>query len=374
MHLWKTAFEFHIYMLFAYWIWSWVVWTDFIWVLYDDVVVFLSFIQYHVINVNLCSKLLFVDILRCMHFDDVCFIYYYCMHRVYRQRMSTRTVPIVRYVIFRVDLIVIGICGVYRCFFISRFSHILFCLLRFYALPMLCCAFFIRRLMKFSKQIKNISSKRKIGSRSSATFVMVLTVMVEWNRNDLVVYGSLYWKNKCMDGEFENSVISHQHGVYTCSDFFSSSKFVHFIVILIMLSSELSVQFYLRFFFFRFAEQFCRCCLLFIFFMRCVVFFFSFSMPKWTQLYVALVMHYWAWRELSIFHTAIALSNGSINILRLLFQYSHRSTVWLRAQNQSNFATKYTSWRIKNALALNQIKLLYHRDIWFRFQFGLLIE
>lgn len=50
----------------------------------DDVVVFLSFIHYHVINVNLCSKLLFVDILRCMHFDDVCFIYYYCMHRVYR--------------------------------------------------------------------------------------------------------------------------------------------------------------------------------------------------------------------------------------------------------------------------------------------------
>lgn len=85
MHLWKTAFEFHIYMLFAYWIWSWVVWTAFIWVVVcDDVVVFLSFIHYHVINVNLCSKLLFVDILRCMHFDDVCFIYYYCMHRVYR--------------------------------------------------------------------------------------------------------------------------------------------------------------------------------------------------------------------------------------------------------------------------------------------------
>lgn len=249
-------------------------------------------------------------------------------------------------------------------FFISRLSHILFCLLRFYALPMLCCAFFIRRLMKFSKQIKNISSKRKIGSRSSAILVMVLTVMtavmVEWNRNDLVVYGSLYWKNKCMDGEFENSVISHQHGVYTCSDFFSKvcSFYCYSDYAFVRAFSE----FYLRFFFSALLNSSVDVvCYSFFVCVALCSFSFSFSLPEWTQLHAALVMHHWAWRELSIFHTAIALSNGSINILRLLFQYSHRSTEWLRAQNQSNFATKYTSWRIKNALALNQIKLLYHQ-------------
>lgn len=350
MHLWKTAFEFHIYMLFAYWIWSWVVWTAFIWVVVcDDVVVFLSFIHYHVINVNLCSKLLFVDILRCMHFDDVCFIYYYCMHRVYRfdkecqQEQSPDCKVHIRYLPRWFD------CHWYlwsvEIFFsISRLSHILFCLLRFYALPMLCCAFFIRQLMKFSKQIKNILLKRKIGSMSSAILVTVMAaVEVEWNRNDLVVYGSLYWKNKCMDGEFENSLISHQHEVYTCSDlFFFSSKVCSFYCYSDYAFVRAFSEFYLRFFFSALLNNSVDVVCYSFFVCVALCFFFSFSMPKWTQLHAALVMHHWAWRELSIFHTAIALSNGPINILRLLFQYSHRSTVWLRAQNQSNFATKYT--------------------------------
>lgn len=115
---------------------------------------------------------------------------------------------------------------------------------------MLCCAFFIRQLMKFSKQIKNILLKRKIGSMSSAILVTVMVaVKVEWNRNDLVVYGSLYWKNKCMDGEFENSLISHQHRVYTCSDLFFSSKVCSFYCYSDYAFVRDFSEFYLRFFF-----------------------------------------------------------------------------------------------------------------------------
>lgn len=153
-------------------------------------------------------------------------------------------------------------------------------------------------------------------------------------------------------------IASTWSGVYTCSDFFSKvcSFYCYSDYAFVRAFSE----FYLRFFFSALLNSSVDV-VCYSFFVCVALCFFSFSLPKWTQLHAALVMHHWAWRELSIFHTAIALSNGSINILRLLFQYSHQLTKWLRAQNQSNFATKYTSWRIKNALALNQIKLLYHQ-------------
>lgn len=271
-------------MLFAYWIWSWVVWTDFIWVLCDDVVVFLSFIliHYHVINVNLCSKLLFVDILRCMHFDYVCFIYYYCMHRVYRQRMSTRTVPIVRYIFVIRYLPRWFDCHWYLWsveifFHLSSLPHSLLLIAILRPPDVVLCIFYtsIDEIFKANQKhlIETQDWQQELsdigdgvdgddggdGGMKSKWFSCLWFVVLEKQ-----MHGPWIWK-------FGD--IASTWSLHLFRFFFQSL----FILLLFWLCFRQSFQWILfAFLFFRFTEQFCRCCLLFIFCMRCVVFFFIF--------------------------------------------------------------------------------------------------
>lgn len=109
MNLWKTAFEFYIYMILD----LSVSYLNRFHLDFECVPLSLTLFSFclylaHVIYVNLLAKFIFASILRWMHFHDVCYVYYYCMNRVYRQRMSKTYI----FVVFRVDLNVIGICEV----------------------------------------------------------------------------------------------------------------------------------------------------------------------------------------------------------------------------------------------------------------------